>query len=58
MTSTIQASSKTALKYRIPMITTLSGAHAAAEGIAALQGERLRVRPLRELMTAVILLEF
>lgn len=40
---------KTALRYRVPVITTLSGAHAAAEGIAALQGERLLVRPLQEL---------
>ncbi|MGH9381516.1 MAG: carbamoyl-phosphate synthase large subunit [Thermoanaerobaculia bacterium] len=40
---------KTALKYKIPVITTLSGAHAAAEGIAALQGESLTVRPLQDL---------
>jgi carbamoyl-phosphate synthase large subunit len=39
----------TALKYGVPVITTLSGARAAAEGIAALQDDRLEVRSLQEL---------
>jgi carbamoyl-phosphate synthase large subunit len=39
---------RTALKYDIPCITTLSGAMAAAEGIAALQRDGLGVRPLQE----------
>jgi carbamoyl-phosphate synthase large subunit len=40
---------RTALKYDIPCITTLSGAMAAAEGIAALQRDGLGVRPLQEI---------
>jgi carbamoyl-phosphate synthase large subunit len=40
---------RTALKYDIPCITTLSGAMAAAEGIAALQRGGLGVRPLQEI---------
>jgi len=39
----------TALKFSVPVITTLSGALAAAEGIAALQEDRLEVRSLQEL---------
>jgi carbamoyl-phosphate synthase large subunit len=39
---------RTALKYDIPCITTLSGAMAAAEGIAALQKEGLEVMSLQE----------
>jgi len=39
---------RTALKYDIPCITTLSGAMAAAEGVAALQRDGLGVRPLQE----------
>ncbi len=39
---------RTALKYGIPCITTLSGARAAAEGIAALQQDALDVRPLQD----------
>ncbi|MCH9650437.1 MAG: carbamoyl-phosphate synthase large subunit [Deltaproteobacteria bacterium] len=39
---------QTALKYGIPCITTLSGARAAAEGIAALQAGTLDVRSLQE----------
>ncbi len=39
----------TALKFGVPVITTLSGALAAAEGIAALQEDRLEVRSLQEL---------
>jgi carbamoyl-phosphate synthase large subunit len=39
---------RTSLKYDIPCITTLSGAMAAAEGIAALQRDGLGVRPLQE----------
>jgi carbamoyl-phosphate synthase large subunit len=38
----------TALKLNVPVITTLSGALAAAEGIAALKKHRLSVRPLQE----------
>ncbi|HEY0554618.1 MAG TPA: carbamoyl-phosphate synthase large subunit [Thermoanaerobaculia bacterium] len=41
---------RTALKYDIPCITTLSGAMAAAEGIAALGREGLSVRSLQEMM--------
>ena len=40
---------QTALKYGIPCITTLSGASAAAEGIAALQEHGLDVASLQEL---------
>ncbi|QQR76013.1 MAG: carbamoyl-phosphate synthase large subunit [Holophagales bacterium] len=40
---------QTALKHDVPCITTLSGAMAAAEGIAALQEKRLEVMPLQEL---------
>jgi len=39
---------QTALKYGIPCITTLSGATATAEAIAALQQGALSVRPLQE----------
>jgi carbamoyl-phosphate synthase large subunit len=39
---------RTALKYDIPCITTLSGAMAAAEAVAALQKDGLVVRPLQE----------
>jgi carbamoyl-phosphate synthase large subunit len=40
---------RAALKHDIPCITTLSGATAAAEGIAALQRDGLSVRPLQEI---------
>jgi carbamoyl-phosphate synthase large subunit len=40
---------RTALKYDIPCITTLSGAMACAEGIAALRKEGLSVRSLQEM---------
>jgi len=40
---------QTALKYDIPCVTTLSGALAAAEGIAALQEHGLDVASLQEL---------
>ncbi len=40
---------RTALKHDIPCITTLSGAMAAAEGIAALTRDSLSVRSLQEL---------
>jgi carbamoyl-phosphate synthase large subunit len=40
---------RTALKYDIPCITTLSGAMAAAEGIAAMRQEGLSVRSLQEM---------
>ena len=40
---------RTALKYDIPCITTLSGAMAAAEAIAALGQDGLAVRPLQEI---------
>ena len=38
---------RTALKYDIPCITTLSGAMACAEGIDALRRDGLSVRPLQ-----------
>jgi carbamoyl-phosphate synthase large subunit len=38
---------RTALRYDIPCITTLSGAMAAAEGIASLRQDALQVRPLQ-----------
>jgi carbamoyl-phosphate synthase large subunit len=38
---------RTALKFDIPCITTLSGAMAAAEGIAAIRKDGLSVRPLQ-----------
>jgi carbamoyl-phosphate synthase large subunit len=44
---------RAALKYDIPCITTLSGAMAAAEGIAALRRDGLSVRPLQEMHAAV-----
>jgi carbamoyl-phosphate synthase large subunit len=40
---------RTALKHDIPCITTLSGAMACAEGIAALKREGLSVRSLQEM---------
>ncbi|HSS52889.1 MAG TPA: carbamoyl-phosphate synthase large subunit [Thermoanaerobaculia bacterium] len=40
---------RTALKFDIPCITTLSGAMAAAEGIAAMRKEGLSVRSLQEM---------
>ncbi|MCL4838187.1 MAG: carbamoyl-phosphate synthase large subunit [Thermoanaerobaculia bacterium] len=40
---------QTALKHEVPCITTLSGAMAAAEAIAALQAGRLEVVPLQQL---------
>jgi carbamoyl-phosphate synthase large subunit len=40
---------RTALKHDIPCITTLSGAMAAAEGIAALRRDGLAVRSLQEI---------
>jgi carbamoyl-phosphate synthase large subunit len=43
---------RTALKYDIPCITTLSGAMAAAEAIAALGRDGLHVRSLQELHQA------
>jgi carbamoyl-phosphate synthase large subunit len=42
-----------ALKHAIPCITTISGALAAAEGIASLQADGLSVTPLQELTRAV-----
>jgi carbamoyl-phosphate synthase large subunit len=39
---------QTALKYDIPCITTLSGAMAAAEGVAALQTQTLEVESLQD----------
>ncbi|HYU31551.1 MAG TPA: carbamoyl-phosphate synthase large subunit [Thermoanaerobaculia bacterium] len=44
---------RAALKYDIPCITTLSGATAAAEAIAALQKDGLAVRPLQEIHRGV-----
>ncbi len=43
---------RTALKYAIPCITTLSGALAAAEGIAALGAQELDVASLQEIAKA------
>jgi carbamoyl-phosphate synthase large subunit len=40
---------QTALKYDIPCVTTLSGAMAAVDGIAALRAGELEVRPLQEI---------
>ncbi|HYX25670.1 MAG TPA: carbamoyl-phosphate synthase large subunit, partial [Thermoanaerobaculia bacterium] len=40
---------RTALKFDIPCITTLSGAMAAAEGIAAMKKDGLSVRSLQEM---------
>jgi carbamoyl-phosphate synthase large subunit len=40
---------RTALKHRIPCITTLSGALAAAGGIAALRDSTMEVAPLQEI---------
>jgi carbamoyl-phosphate synthase large subunit len=45
---------QTALKYDIPCITTLSGATAAAEGIAALQRGELGVLSLQEFYAAAV----
>jgi len=39
----------TALRHAVPVITTLSGALAAAEGIAAVGKDRLTPRPLQEI---------
>ncbi len=44
---------RTALKHDVPCITTLSGALAAAEGIAALRRDGLAVRSLQELHASV-----
>ncbi|HKH47778.1 MAG TPA: carbamoyl-phosphate synthase large subunit [Thermoanaerobaculia bacterium] len=44
---------RAALKHDIPCITTLSGATAAAEGIAALQKDGLAVRPLQAIHRGV-----
>ena len=44
---------RTALKHGIPCVTTLSGALAAADAIAALGGEALQVRPLQEIHAGV-----
>ncbi len=44
---------RAALKHDIPCIITLSGATAAAEGIAALQKDGLSVRPLQEIHRGV-----
>ena len=44
---------RAALKHDIPCITTLSGATAAAEGIAALQKDGLSVRPLQAIHRGV-----
>jgi carbamoyl-phosphate synthase large subunit len=39
---------KAAIKYKIPYITTLSAADAAADGIAAYQGSGSQIKPLQE----------
>jgi carbamoyl-phosphate synthase large subunit len=43
-----QAIRRAAVTYRIPTITTLAAAWAAAEGIAALQRSEVNVRPLQQ----------
>jgi len=40
---------RAAVRYQIPCVTTLTGASAAVEGIAALRGRTLTVRSLQEL---------
>jgi carbamoyl-phosphate synthase large subunit len=40
---------RTAMRYQVPCVTTLTGASAAVEGIAALRGRTLGVRSLQEL---------
>jgi carbamoyl-phosphate synthase large subunit len=40
---------RTAIRYGVPVITTLSGAEAAVEGIKALREGSLSVRALQEL---------
>jgi carbamoyl-phosphate synthase large subunit len=45
---------QTALKHGVPCITTLSGARAAAEGIAALRRHRLEVQSLQDLHAAKV----
>jgi carbamoyl-phosphate synthase large subunit len=37
-----------AVQHKIPIMTTLAGANAAAQGIAALREKGLTVRPLQE----------
>ncbi|HYL04626.1 MAG TPA: hypothetical protein VE075_01205, partial [Thermoanaerobaculia bacterium] len=44
---------RTAIRYDIPCITTLSGAMAAAEGIAALRRDGLSVASLQEMCAAL-----
>jgi carbamoyl-phosphate synthase large subunit len=44
---------QTALRHRVPCVTTLAGARAAAEAIGALKGERFDVRSLQELHAEV-----
>ncbi|MGE5232515.1 MAG: carbamoyl-phosphate synthase large subunit [Acidobacteriota bacterium] len=44
---------RTALRYDVPCVTTLSGAMAAVEGIAALKAGGLEVRSLQELHRSV-----
>jgi carbamoyl-phosphate synthase large subunit len=39
---------RTALEMRLPFFTTMAGAHAAVEGIAALKHERFEVRALQD----------
>jgi carbamoyl-phosphate synthase large subunit len=39
---------RTALEMRLPFFTTMAGAHAAVEGIAALRNERFEVRALQD----------
>jgi carbamoyl-phosphate synthase large subunit len=44
---------RTALRHGVPCVTTLSGALAAADGIAALRAQALGVRPLQEIHAGV-----
>jgi carbamoyl-phosphate synthase large subunit len=39
---------RTALEMRLPFFTTMAGAHAAVEGIAALKRQRFEVRALQD----------
>ena len=43
---------RSAILFRVPCITTLSGARAAAEAIAAVKGEKVRVWSLQQIHEA------
>jgi carbamoyl-phosphate synthase large subunit len=44
---------RTAMRYQVPCITTMTGARAAAEAIAALRGGAVEVRSLQELAASL-----